>query len=116
MDRRAPFHRGRNSMADALIIEIYSECVSSSKSVGQRFAFVTHNKDDFSLEQGNRKLPHEDLRGMFSRIKSLYFINLVEALRRVDPSFVSETMFEYSYSEDPRGLHEILEAEALLFY
>jgi PIN domain len=116
MDRMAPFHRGRNSMADALLIEIYGECVSSSKTAGLRFAFVTHNKDDFSLEHGNRKLPHDNLRGLFSRIKSLYFINLVEALRRVDPSFVSETMFEYSYRENPRGLHEILEAEELLFH
>lgn len=116
IDQKAPFHRGRNSMADALIIEIYDECVSSPMSVGHRFAFVTHNKDDFSLVHGNRKIPHEDLCSLFSRIKSLYFINLVEALRRVDPSFVTDTMFEYSYDDEPRGLHEILKAEELLFY
>lgn len=116
IDRKAPFHRDRNSMADALIIEMYGECVSSRMSAGHRFAFVTLNKGDFSLEHGNQKLPHEDLRGMFSRIKSLYFINLVEALRKVDPSFVTETMFEYSYDQEPRGLHEILEAEDLLFH
>ena len=77
---------------------------------------MTHNKDDFSLEHENQKLPHEDLRGMFSRIKSLYFIHLVGALRRDDPSFVTETMFEYSYDQEPRSLHEILEAKDLLFH
>jgi hypothetical protein len=41
---------------------------------------------------------------------------LREALRRVDPSFVTETMLEYSWSEEPRGLSAILKAEDLLFH
>ncbi len=116
IDRRAPFHRDKNSMADALIIEIYGECVRAPTATNIRFAFVTHNKNDFSVQDGNHKLPHADVSGIFSRIKSLYFINLVEALRRVDPSFVTETMFEYSFDQEPRDLHEILKAEELLFY
>jgi PIN domain len=112
LNRKAPFHRERNSMADALIIETYNECASKIIQ-GTRNAFVTHNKNDFS-DPTNFKLPHPDLKGMFSRIKSLYFINLVEALRRVDPSFVTETMFELSWEQEPRGLHEILKAEELL--
>jgi hypothetical protein len=116
INRKAPCHHDKNSMADALIIETYDECVGSKRAAGERFAFVTHNKSDFSVENGHHKLPHTDLKAMFSRIKSLYFVNLPEALRRVDPSFVTEVMFEYSLNDEPRGLHEILKAEDLLFH
>lgn len=116
IDRKAPFHRDKNSIADALIIETYAECIEAPASRGNRFAFITHNKADFSAENGNHKVPHSDLMSMFSRVKSLYFITLAEALRRVDPSFVTETMFEYSFDQEPRGLHDILEAEDLLFH
>jgi PIN domain len=116
IDHRAPFHHDKNSIADALIIEMYDECVRLKTSTSMRFAFVTHNKHDFSLEDGSHKLPHADLAGMFSRVKSLYFINLAEALRRVDPSFVTDVMFEYFFDQEPRGLHEILKAEDLLFH
>lgn len=52
--RKAPFHHdGKNSMADALIIETYFEAVERSKP-RERFAFVTHNKADFSLQQATR--------------------------------------------------------------
>jgi hypothetical protein len=74
---------------------------------------VTHNKHDFSAT--NHKLPHPDIAPCFSRIKSLYFINVVELLRRIAPGLVSDVMFELSYSQEPRGLTEILEAEDLLF-
>lgn len=116
VEHRAPFHRDRNSMADAILIEAYGEVVRDTAAAGNRFAFVTHNKHDFSESNGNHKLPHTDIASPFSRIKSLYFINLVEALRRVDPSFVSDVMFEYSIDQEPRGLHEILKAADLLFH
>jgi len=116
IDHRAPFHHDKNSIADALIIEMYDECVRAKTSAGTRFAFITYNKHDFSLEDGNHKLPHADLATMFSRVRSLYFVNLAEALRRVDPSFVTDAMFEYSFDEEPRGLHEILKSADLLFH
>lgn len=116
VEKRAPFHRDRNSMADAMLIEMYGECVRARETAGQRFAFVTHNKNDFSVVNGNQKLPHPDIANYFSRIKSLYFINLAELLRRIDPSLVSDVMFELSWSQQPRGLSEILKAEDLLFH
>ncbi len=116
VDRRAPFHSGKNAMADALLMEIYAECMRDKAAAGDRFVFVTHNKADFSLPNGDQRLPHPDFAGSFSRIKSLYFINLVEALRRVAPAMVTDVMLEYSIVEEPRGLSEILEAEDLLFH
>ena len=103
-------------MADSLIVETYAECARATTASGIRFAFVTHNKNDFSVVDGNQKLPHADFAGIFSRVKSLYFINLAEALRRVSPSMVSEAMLEQSWTQEPRGLTELLEAEDLLFH
>jgi hypothetical protein len=116
IDRKAPFHHDKNAMADAIILETYVECLRDKTASGVRFAFVTHNKRDFSMENGNQKIPHPDLASLFSRIKSLYFINLPESLRRIDPSLVTDIMFEHSWTQEPRGLTEILEAEDLLFH
>ena len=68
--KRAPFHLNKNSMADAIIIEIYAQLVSTEKSKGARFAFVTSNKEDFSESNGNKKLPHDHLKPLFSARKS----------------------------------------------
>lgn len=115
IQKRAPFHHNKNSMADAVIIETYAECLLEKPSKGVRFAFVTHNKLDFSLDQGNHKEPHEDLASIFSPIKSLYFINLAEALRRVDPKHQIDYMLDLSWTEEPRGRTEISEAGHLLW-
>jgi hypothetical protein len=116
IDKKAPFHHDKNAMADAILIETYAECLRDKTAAGVRFAFVTHNKRDFSIENDNHKIPHADFANLFSRIKSLYFINLPEALRRVEPLLVTDIMLEQSWSQEPRGLTEILEAEDLLFH
>lgn len=116
IEKKAPFHHDKNSMADAIIIEAYAECLRKKTASRRRFAFVTHNKNDFSVQNGNQKMPHPDLADLFSRIKSLYFINLAEALRRIEPSLVTNIMFEHEWTQEPRGLTEILEAEDLLFH
>ena len=116
IEKKAPFHHDKNAMADALLIETYADCVHDKAASGVRFAFVTHNKSDFSIEHGNHRMPHPEFANLFSRIKSLYFINLPEALRRVEPSLVTDIMLEHSWRQEPRGLTEILEAEDLLFH
>jgi hypothetical protein len=102
-------HENKNSMADAVLIETYFECVRTAPA-RQRFAFVTHNKHDFSLMNGNQKLPHADFAALFSRIKSMYFINLAECLRRIDPMRVTHFMWEQEWSQEPRSLTEMLKA------
>jgi hypothetical protein len=110
LHRKAPcHHENKNSMADAVLIETYFECVRAAPS-RQRFAFVSHNKHDFSLMNGNQKLPHADLAASFSRIKSMYFINLSECLRRIDPMRVTYAMWEQEWMESPRTLTEMLKA------
>lgn len=106
--KQAPFHTQRNSMADAVLMETYGELITA-KSPGVRFAFVTHNTKDFSHPNADSRLPHPDFAAYFSKIKSLYFINLSEALRRLNPALVSELMLQNEWTEDePRRLKEIV--------
>jgi hypothetical protein len=112
--KRAPFHTGHNSMADAILVETYGELVAA-KSPGLRFAFVTHNTKDFSQPGADNRLPHPDLADFFSKRKSLYCIRLSEALHRVKPALVSDLMIQEEWTEEPRRLSEILEAQELLF-
>jgi hypothetical protein len=110
LQRKAPcHHENKNSMADAVLVELYFECVRKGKSK-DRFAFVTHNKNDFSDTAKNHKLPHPDLAEGFTKIKSLYFTTLSECFGRIDAQFVREVMFEYSYEQEIRSLSEVLEA------
>ncbi len=109
LSRKAPcHHENKNSLADAVLIETYFDCVKAMGTAGKRFAFVTHNKHDFSLANGNQKLPHADLAAGFSKIKSMYFINLADCLRRIDPMRVTHLMWELEWDQQPRGLTEIL--------
>jgi hypothetical protein len=46
----------------------------------------------------------------FSRARSLYFITLGEALRRIRPVLFADLMIEQEWTEEPRRLAEILNA------
>ena len=89
IERKAPFHlKNKNSFADTLIIEAYAETLNHEA----RSAFVTYNITDFSQRGADQRLPHEDLSEFFDGTQSRYFIDLLEALRWVDPNAVSEIM------------------------
>ena len=105
--QRAPFHRQRNSMHDAILIEMYAELVNERPFKGVRFGFVTHNTKDFSHPSSDNRLPHPDIASYFSRIRSLYLINLAEILRRIDPHLITDAMIEREWHEEPRSLAEI---------
>jgi hypothetical protein len=110
LQRQAPcHHENKNGIADAVLIETYFERVSQGEA-GDRFAFVTHNKHDFSDMNTNQKAAHPDLARSFSRIKSLYFVTLADCLRRIDPELMQDVIWESTYTEEVRSLSEILEA------
>jgi hypothetical protein len=109
IDWKAPFHRQRNSIDDAILIETYADLVNT-RNPGDRFSFVTHNTKDFSHPNANEKLPHPDIAACFSRITSRYYINLAEALRRVEPALVSDLMIEQEWDQEPRRMGEISDA------
>jgi hypothetical protein len=112
INKIAPFHRAKNNMADAIILETYLDQITQSTVIGDRFIFVTHNTTDFSLVDGNLKLPHADLKRYFSKRKSRYFISLSEALNSVKPNLVSKLLVEREdFDRNPRTLTQILESE-----
>lgn len=115
IDKRAPFHRQRNGIEDAILIEVYADSVETKAKAGTRFAFVTHNTKDFSNPNASNKLPHPDIAACFSPRRSLYFITLGEALRRVEPTQFADLMIEQEWVEEPRRLTEIIDAIDELF-
>lgn len=107
---RAPFHRSKNSMGDAILMEVYVDALGTPGPKGLRFAFVTHNKHDFSMPNGDHRLPHPDLAPLFSRIRSLYCVTLADALRRVDTSLLTEQVMLDEWEPEPRSASAILNA------
>jgi PIN domain len=116
IDHLAPFRGKQNNMADALIIETYGMLALDKAARGTRFMFITHNVKDFSAIGASTKLAHPDIRSYFSKIKSRYFTSLGEAVQRMAPDVLGEADFEHNFTEEPRGLSEILEAMDLLWH
>jgi PIN domain len=114
IDKRAPFHRARNGIDDAIIIEIYADAVRQRTTPGRRFAFISHNTKDFSHPNGSDLIPHPDIANLFSRVRSLYSTSLVKVLQRIEPDVVSEAMFMAEQVGSPRLLSELLSEEARL--
>lgn len=107
IDKRAPFHRQRNGMADAILIETFADEIQA-KEPWTRYAFVTHNHNDFSLPGGDNRLPHPDLAPLFTKIRSAYCISLGSLLKRIDPEQLAEVEFEEEEIEfEPRSGSEI---------
>jgi hypothetical protein len=109
--KQAPCHLDKNSIGDAILIELYADLASKRRKVG----FVTHNFKDFGPTNDDRRKPHHDLVPLFSRAGSSYFTSLVDAIGTVDPVVLADQDFEFNSSQEPRRLSEILEAENLLF-
>ena len=114
LEVKAPFHGKRNSMADAIILETFADCVTGPQSVGHTFAFVTHNVNDFSAQGDNNKHPHPDIASVFTPRKVKYYTSLAEALNAVHPDLVEE--FAFDITGQPRRTDEILEAVDLLWH
>lgn len=112
IDKIAPFHRSKNNISDAIIIETYFNALGADNSKSNRFIFVTHNTEDFSHPSGNKNLPHPDFAPFFSNRKSNYYINLAEALKSIKPKLISELLIDReAFDRNPRTLTEILESE-----
>lgn len=110
IDKRAPFHRQKNGIDDAIIIEVYLSIVKGKNTERNRFAFISHNTKDFSNQHESNKLPHPDIADCFLPIKSLYFISLSDALHRISPEHLNECMSELEWVEEPRKFSEIIES------
>lgn len=118
LDKRAPFHRSRNSVADALLIEMYASAAGVVDLAKDPHAFVTTNSDDFSLPNGDQREPHPDLANLFAADGSAYGLG-VDGLNAILLSHFGdeiEELFEETYfEEEPRKLNEIMAAEQEFF-
>jgi hypothetical protein len=108
--KMAPFHRQMNGIGDAIIIETYIDALAARKSEDV-FAFVTHNIHDFSQKGADTRVPHPDLALLFDGVRSRYETNLSVLLNELASDLIEETRFEREYSQDPRQLSELFEAE-----
>jgi hypothetical protein len=114
LSKRAPFHRSNNSVADALLIEMYASAMEGKDLESDPHAFVTSNKNDFSHPGGDDRAPHPDFEEIFSREGSSYGFR-VEGLNKILIDHfvdeVEELSEDYDFVEEPRRLAEISEAE-----
>jgi hypothetical protein len=79
------------------------------------FAFVTHNVHDFSGSGADTRLPHPDLAPIFDVAGSSYVTSLAALLNEFAADLIEEVRFEREWSQEPRKLSELIEAERKLF-
>lgn len=116
--KQAPFHRSRNSVADALLIELYATAIDGADLAREPHAFVTSNSDDFSLQSGDKRQPHPDIAGVFAPDGSVYALGvdgLSHVLRAYFEPEIEELFADTDFVEEPRRLDEIVDAEKQLF-
>jgi PIN domain len=115
LEGRAPFHRSKNSMADALIIERYAASIDAASDSDDSYCFVSANTKDFSAVDGDNRLPHPDIEDLFDDNRSGYFLSLVAALAEHFPEDFDDMLAEFDFHEEPRNWEEIREAEEEMF-
>jgi len=116
LQKRAPFHRGKNSAADALLLEMYRAATEAlTRDSGDCYCFVTLNVRDFSALGDDQRFPHPDCADVFNDSRSRYFISLSAALGAQFPNEFDELLEEFDFREEPRTYDEIREAEQDLF-
>lgn len=118
LDKRAPFHRSKNSVADALLIELYASTIGQADLSADHHAFVSTNWTDFSAPQGDRRQPHPDLAPLFQGERSRYGLGVqgLDAILRAEfGDEFDELVEESDFREEPRRLDEIQQAEQELF-
>ena len=120
LEKRAPFTSDKNSVADALLIELYATQLRHT-GPGDVYCFVTSNHRDFSAPNGDHRQPHHDLADLFSSPQSRYAYQ-VEGLHAVLLDYFGDEFVEeyeevefLTGEEEPRTLAEIVEAEQEFF-
>jgi hypothetical protein len=89
--KKAPFTRNKNSLADALIIEMFAVAVCRRSSSDDVFSFVTSNANDFSHKKDSR-LPHPDIGHIFDAKNVFYDTNIGAALNRLELGTVPDNI------------------------
>ena len=110
----APFHRQRNGIDDAILLETYIDAVAARTNAEDVFCFVTHNIHDFSEKGGDTRLPHADIASHFDGTVSRYITSLGPLLNEFAEELIEDIRFEREYNQESRKLSELIEAEQKL--
>jgi PIN domain len=113
LDKQAPLHLNKNSVADALLIEMYASAVKRSRAKADEYWFVTSNYQDFSVHNGDRRQPHPDLADIFADDRTRY-VYADEGLKSALEDYFENAYFDVAsevefLQEEPRTFAEILE-------
>jgi PIN domain len=120
LDKKAPFNSDKNSVADALLIELHASEVRKADA-GDVHCFVTSNHRDFSAPNGDHRVPHPDLADLFPDARSRYAYQIAGLHCVLLDYFGDEFTQAYEEveflvgEEEPRTLAEIIEAEQEFF-
>jgi hypothetical protein len=119
LQKKAPLHLNKNSVADAMLIELYASAVKRSRVEADQYWFVTSNHQDFSVPSGDRRQPHPDLDDIFADDHCRYIYG-EEGLKSAFEDYFGgefiELVEEVEFlQEDPRTFTEIMEAEQEFF-
>jgi hypothetical protein len=118
LTKKAPFHLSKNSVADALLVEMFSSVLARS-SPGDVCGFATSNYQDFSFPNGDRRKPHPDLQPIFADNRARFAHGTAGLTALLEEHFgeaFAELVDELDFvGEEPRTLVEILEAEQEFF-
>ncbi|MFE2837286.1 PIN domain-containing protein [Streptomyces mirabilis] len=118
LDKTAPLHQNKNSVADALLIELYATTVRAAEGGADQGVFATSNYQDFSVPNGDRRKPHPDLAPFFHEHSHYAYEvgGLIAILTEIIGDEYTELADEVDFvQEDTRSLLEILEAEEEYF-
>lgn len=116
IDKRAPFHRSKNSMNDAIIMECFAKAAKSNTLSPEEFYFVTLNVNDFSATSVHNHLPHPDFEEYFGQPNLHYSIDLEQTIRSLDKETVEKLFMQNEdFYEEPRLLSDIIDAEYELY-
>ena len=110
IDKRAPFHKSKNSIGDAILVETFADVVAAERGPGVTFAFVTDNHHDFSGT--DHRYPHPDIEDIFKEEGITFSVKLHDVLTGHAPDwFVDFPDVDLEPFEEPkRRLSEILAA------
>jgi len=83
LSKKAPFHRSKNSVADALLMECFRDFISDRRFVGTA-VFATENSSDYCDEK-DKKTIHADYSSVFDGKSICFSINVAEIIRGLGP-------------------------------
>jgi hypothetical protein len=120
LEKKAPFHLNKNSVADALLMELFRTSLAESADSSDCYVFATSNYQDFSIVNGDRRKPHPDFDAVFSDEQRAAYAYDVDGLVAVLAEKLGEEYEELAeevafLDEPPRPLAELLELHTELY-